>query len=49
MRLAYVQAENTTPDWREALYVAFEFEFPSAFNIEWLIDKADSNKRGGLW
>ena len=49
MKLAYLRAENTEADWREALLIAFDLGLPSLFNTEWLIDTAERGEWGGLW
>ena len=49
MKLAYAQLRNSGTAWRETLHVAFDVRLPIVFNIEWLIDKAESGEWGGLW
>lgn len=48
MKRAYTQSEDTPLDWREALVVCFDQGLPSAFCIEWLIDRAERGDWSGL-
>ena len=47
MKRANAQAVDTVMDWRDLVDVALSF--PSLFNVEWLIDKAEVGEWGGLW
>lgn len=49
MKLAYEHAKSAGMDWQEALTVGFDLGLPSLFNIEWLIDRAESGEWSGLW
>ena len=49
MEFTCERAEVTDNDWREVLLVAFEMGLPSLFNLECLIDRAESDEREGLW
>ena len=49
MEFTCERAEFATFDWREVLLVAFEFGLPSPFNLERLIDRAETGGLGGPW
>lgn len=49
MELVHVTAEDALSDWRETLRVAVDLSLPNPFNVEWLIDRAETGEWGGLW
>lgn len=49
MTLVYAQTEDGELNWREALLIAVESGLPGLFNIEWLIEKAETREWGGVW
>ncbi len=49
MKPALQHPQDTKPDWRETLLIAVELGLLSPFNIEWLIDKAETEEWNALW
>ncbi len=49
MRPAHENMALCQHELDDLLYTAFSWGLPQAFNIEWLIDKAELGEWGGLW
>ena len=49
MHRADAQAHSTRLVWRENLHLVVDLGLPTAFNLEWLIDRAERGEWSGLW